>query len=371
MKNIIHKSSFKHVIVDNKVSTILKKNIKEFPIGKNFFYKVENSALISLHKEINKIFSEKIELNNASIAFRKKLSYLHLFEPHRKNYNFLRLDIRSFFHSIQIDDIEEVFKSYISNDEYIDEEKKQSLLDAFINIITYKIPEDSKNEKFKGKRVLPMGFITSPVISNIIFRQLDVLIQKLCLEREIIYTRYADDMLFSSSKNSDYVHSDDFIKEIRIIISKMKFKLNEHKTIRAKNTLSLNGYTIQYSNFKNKTLDEIFKPNSKIHEVRLSNKKTNIIKKMIHMIEREKKSPYIVLKKLFNYKLEWKFTPKSKEFLKYNHDQLINRLSGYRSYLLSIVQFNKIYHCTQENTIEKYLSLISDLDRIIERMRKV
>ncbi|MDM5264578.1 reverse transcriptase family protein [Sulfurovum sp. XTW-4] len=364
--NLLHKPFFKSIIVNNKVPVISKEEIKEFSIGKNYFYKIENKNITSLHKQINKIFVEKIPLNNASVAFRKNRSYLHLFEPHRNNYNFLRLDIRSFFHSIEVKYIKKIFKNYIADDEYIDKENTQSLLAAFINVITYEVPENSQNQKFKGKRILPMGFITSPAISNIIFRPLDIQIQKICAQRGITYTRYADDMLFSSVKKSEYLYSDDFIKEIRIILRQMNFKLNEHKTIKSKHTLSLNGYTLQYSSH---TTDGIFSTEDVIQEVRLSNKKINIIKKMVHMINTQKKPSDYILKKLCNYQLKWNGDPETPDFLKYNNDQLVNRLTGYRAYLLSIIQFNRKYNCTQEKTIKKYLGIVKDLEGIIGRMR--
>ncbi len=360
MKYLINKSHFLKIISDNKVPAILAEDVKEFSIGKNYFYELANQQQCDIQNKILKELSDNIPLNNASVAFRKNLSYLHLFEPHRKNYNFIRLDIRSFFHSIQIDNIKEVFKVYVSDDEYIDESENQSVLDAFINIVTYKIPSTSKNEKFKGKRILPMGFQTSPIISNIVFRQLDILIQKLCSSHEIVYTRYADDMLFSSLKSRTYIHTNDFTKEIRIILSTMDFKLNEHKTLKAKHTLSLNGYTIQFTSAKSI---------KQINELRLSNKKTNIIKKMIHMIIVETKEAETILKKLFQYKMKLKFHPNKTVKDKYNNEQLLNKILGYRSYLISIIQFNKQYKCTQDKTIDKYIKIIKDLEKVATHYR--
>ena len=57
-------------------------------------------------------------------------------------------------------------------------------------------------------------------------------------------------MLFSTQRNFDYIHSENFLNEMRILLSQMNFKLNTEKTLKAKHTLSLNGYTIQYSSYK-------------------------------------------------------------------------------------------------------------------------
>lgn len=360
----IFKKFLKNILQNNTINLIQKENINEFKIGKSYFYELkDNDDLLAIHRSINITFQRNIPLNNAVVSFRKHKSYLDLFEPHRKNYHFLRLDIKSFFHSIEVRDIKDIFSSYFE-DKYIDDAEKQTLIDAFINIVTYTVPDDSLNGDFRGKKILPMGFITSPVVSNIVFRKLDILIQKFCSQHNIIYTRYADDMLFSSDKNSKYVHSDGFISEISILVSQMKFRLNQHKTLKATHTLSLNGYTVQYSNILKDILGG--RDEKVINEFRLSNKKINIIKKMIHLIDVEKQTPRYVLKKLFNYQLS-PDVPIDKREEYYNH-QLTNKLTGYRSYLLSFVTFNKKYECIQKNTLDKYLKIIVDLNSLIEKL---
>lgn len=209
-----------------------------------------------------------------------------------------------------------------------------------------------------------MGFITSPVISNIIFRELDIKIQKFCSEKNIIYTRYADDMLFSSNRESCFVHSESFYKEIAILLNLKKFKLNYNKTLYSKHTLSLNGYTLQYSK-KEKGKEK------KINELRLSNKKTNTLKKLIYKIKTKKDHPKDILKTLFNFDLNKLTIPYAvtnntlKEKMYY--DQLLNKITGYRSYLLSIIVFNKKYNCTQNTTIDKYIEIIRSLNEIITK----
>ena len=375
--NKITKQTFKKllndILIDDIVPSINPENINEFKIGKNYFYELKDEdQLLAIHRVINYVFQKNIPINNAAIAFRKEKSYLDLFEPHRKNYYFLRLDIKAFFHSIEVDDIKKIFSTYFEED-YIDDDKKQTLIDAFINLVTYKIPDNSSNEDFKGKQVLPMGFITSPVISNIVFRKIDIQIQKFCSQHNITYTRYADDMLFSSDeivssdennssvKRNRYIHSDGFINEISILVGQMNFKLNQRKKLKATHTLSLNGYTIQYSIISKNFFD--IKNEKIINEFRLSNKKINIIKKMIYLIETKKQTAQYILKKLFNYKLPDK-VPYDKKNEFYKH-QLNNKLTGYRSYLLSFVVFNQTYECMQKSTIDKYIELIEKLNGFI------
>ncbi len=347
---------------------ISNQDIHEFKIGKSYFYAIkDNIALREAQEWLNDYFQKNIPLNNTATAFRKNYSYFHLFEPHRQNYHFLRLDIQSFFHSINIRDVEKDFEQYFE-DEYIYINRRQSIIEAFINCVTYTIPVDSPNKQFAGQKVLPMGFITSPVISNIIFRKLDIIIQKIASRFNIKYTRYADDMLFSSDKKSAYIHSDSFIKEISIVVASMNFKLNKHKTLKSKHTVSLNGYTIQYSKFKTNGDESI------INEFRISNKKIDIIKKLIHMKNIEKKSSKSVMNSLFNFKFNlsrFKHPVSDENILeKYYDDQIFNKYIGYRSYLLSIINFDNKYNCSHEDTIGKYKKIVSSLNNLIERHNK-
>lgn len=359
--------NIKNILVKGVVPPISNKEINEFTIGKSYCYSIhDNPELIKAQRWLNRYLQDSIPLNSAAVGFRKNYSYLHLFEPHKQNYHFLRLDIRSFFHSININDIKNTFQIYF-DDTYIDASKNQSLLNAFINLVTYRIPEDSNNINLRGTEVLPMGIITSPVISNIIFRKVDILIQKFCSNTDIIYSRYADDMLFSSTKESTFVHSENFINEIAILLSTMDFKINKAKTIKEKHTISLNGYTIQYSEYGDSFLG-MSAPEKIINEFRLSNKKTKIIDKMLYMIKK-KKSSQTILKKLFDYKLEvsnFKYPIKNKDTVnEYYNDQLLNKLTGYRSYLLSFIKFNNIYNCSQEKTKTKYSETVDTMDKII------
>jgi len=201
-----------------------------------------------------------------------------------------------------------------------------------------------------------MGFVTSPAISNVVFRKVDIQIQKLCLDKKILYTRYADDMVFSSERSNPYLHSIGFINEIKIIVSQLGLKINAKKTLKSQHTLSLNGYIIQ---------------NGEFPEIRISNKKTKIIKKLIYMYFHKKSSPQEIQKKLFHYQINpvsFRSPPEDGTIRKYYKDQLKNKVSGYRSYLISMIKFNNRYSCTSRDTINTYTRLIDKMDRIIQEL---
>lgn len=77
------------------------------------------------------------------------------------------------------------------------------------------------------KGSLPQGAPTSPMLSNLMFAELDKKIFRYCKERKIMYTRYADDMTFSSDNNMDVSH---LMAYVRMIVETKHLKLNEKKT---------------------------------------------------------------------------------------------------------------------------------------------
>ncbi|MCS6834005.1 MAG: reverse transcriptase domain-containing protein, partial [Flammeovirgaceae bacterium] len=79
------------------------------------------------------------------------------------------------------------------------------------------------------KTVLPQGSPTSPTLTNILCRKLDRRLTGLANRFGATYTRYADDITFSSSHN--IYKDEEFEKELkRIIEEDRKLVINEEKT---------------------------------------------------------------------------------------------------------------------------------------------
>lgn len=76
------------------------------------------------------------------------------------------------------------------------------------------------------KESLPQGAPTSPMLSNLVFAPIDKKIFHYCRSRNIMYTRYADDMVFSSD-NMDANHLIAYVKER---VKNFKMEINEAKT---------------------------------------------------------------------------------------------------------------------------------------------
>ncbi len=74
---------------------------------------------------------------------------------------------------------------------------------------------------------IPQGAVTSPYISNMLCRQLDSNLGMLAKKRRIHYSRYADDLTFSTSEQ---INPKKFINEVEEIVEKNNFVVNQEKT---------------------------------------------------------------------------------------------------------------------------------------------
>lgn len=75
--------------------------------------------------------------------------------------------------------------------------------------------------------VLPQGAPTSPMMSNLVMRRKDKLISAFCQSKGITYTRYADDLTFSSNHPFEYGMLMGYVKTV---MDNDKFIVNKEKT---------------------------------------------------------------------------------------------------------------------------------------------
>ena len=118
----------------------------------------------------------------------------------------LNLDLKDFFPSIKAYRVKELFLS--EHCRY-----NEKIATALALLVTY-----------EGK--LPTGAPTSPVISNFICLQLDADLIDFCNENQINFSRYADDLTFSSNKEI----TKEMISNIYEIIKQNNFDVNTKKT---------------------------------------------------------------------------------------------------------------------------------------------
>lgn len=224
--NMVWKDSY-----ENIKKSILKEDYKSFDIPKKnskrtINYLEKNSKLFSLQKQLNENYLSKFNLPVCVKGFQIGESYVSYLREHIGSRHFLRIDIAEFFPSITSEIIKQECSCFIKCKS---KEDKEQILDLICDVTTL----DDK---------LPQGASTSPMLSNIVMARIDQRILKYCQVFNIKYTRYADDMLFSS--NSFNFEKKWFVKKIKYIVGTNGFKLNYSKLKMGNDELSLNGYVI-------------------------------------------------------------------------------------------------------------------------------
>lgn len=137
--------------------------------------------------------------------FEKRVNIVENAKPHIGKKYVLNLDLKDFFDGISAYRIKEMFfgKHFNFN---------ESVATALTLLVSY-----------NGK--LPTGAPTSPVISNFICLELDQCLMEFSKTYGLTYTRYADDLTFSSNNEI----SDMLLLMIKEIIKLNNFKVNNKK----------------------------------------------------------------------------------------------------------------------------------------------
>ena len=128
-------------------------------------------------------------------------------EKHLGCKNMLKVDFKDFFHQIKSNQVYDIYTGKLFSFD-----KKTS------NYLT-------KISIYKNR--LPMGSPISPVLSNLYSISLDNTLQDWANNHNVIYTRFVDDLTFSSKTNQFNKHHFD---EINAICLQHQLKLNTHKT---------------------------------------------------------------------------------------------------------------------------------------------
>jgi len=118
------------------------------------------------------------------------------------------------------------------------------------------------------KGCLPQGGVTSPALSNILNRDLDTKISNVCKSLNVFYTRYADDLTFSSNN----------LKKLREIRNNIEEILNsEGYRVNTKKT------RLRWPGTRREITGLIYSDNNS--EVRIGKRTKKILRAKIHHLE--------------------------------------------------------------------------------------
>ncbi|WP_430283421.1 retron St85 family RNA-directed DNA polymerase [Pseudoalteromonas sp.] len=150
-------------------------------------------------------FLFRLKVHESCYSYRKSKSIKDNANTHLNRKFILCMDIESFFDNISVNQVEKCF---------VENKIEPKLAVLFAKIVT-----------LNGS--LPQGAPTSPVISNSHLYEFDEVVSKYCIDNNLSYSRYADDLTIGSD---DY----DSLKKVGDLISEKlnlyKLKLNKKKT---------------------------------------------------------------------------------------------------------------------------------------------
>ncbi|MCM1156518.1 MAG: reverse transcriptase family protein [Roseburia sp.] len=314
--------------------------------------------LMRIQKNLYENFLCKLPIATPAHGFVKGKNYQTFLEPHLGSQFFMRLDIENFFPSFSVDLMDSVLREHIEDD------------NALSDVIALCTLDDE----------LPQGICTSPVLSNILFRRIDQRILKYCQAIEedrrrnrglgfepaeqivIRYTRYADDMLFSSNC-FDFQKNLNFLRMIRRILKEYGFQINQQKTVMGSERVVLNGYILD----------------DKLH---LSRKKLQNIRRILYFFRDKNKEEYsidvsllpavtsagkdAVRQKLLQEVNHLNLQDHSEKLVFSSVSSLIQYLCGYRSWLIAILQTGD----DRDKVDKKIPRFINHIEILLEKLEK-
>lgn len=163
------------------------------------------------------VFSEMPVRKDIVFSYRKEVNITDAVRPHCNSNFIFKTDISNFFPSISGDAVSEKLSKYCENIRTIDAEEVRVNINRIVSLCTI----DNR---------LPIGFSSSPSISNFCFYDYDNLIDSYCNNEKYIYSRYADDLIISSQHE---ISKDTITTDLKSILSSdplLKLSINHKKT---------------------------------------------------------------------------------------------------------------------------------------------
>jgi RNA-directed DNA polymerase len=131
----------------------------------------------------------RFDVHPAATAYREDLSIADNARPHARGRFLLKMDFKDFFPSLKASDFRRFLKKNKAN---FDREEVGALCQ-----ILFWTPKGTTD------LCLSIGAPTSPMLSNVLMMDFDRGISTFCAARSVAYTRYADDLSFSSARSEE------------------------------------------------------------------------------------------------------------------------------------------------------------------------
>ena len=177
-----------------------------------------NQSFMLLLRYVNEIFKAVYTPSDYAMGFTENRSVVTNANLHKGHNYIFNIDLKDFFPSIHQ---ARVWKRL--------QLKPLSFKQPIANVVAGLCSMKEKMEDGSIRYVLPQGAPTSPIITNMICDNLDRRLAGLAKRFGVVYSRYADDITFSSMHNV-YHPMGEFRKELKRIVESQGFVINKDKT---------------------------------------------------------------------------------------------------------------------------------------------
>lgn len=187
-----------------------------------------NQSFMILLQSLNEVLKAIYTPSNHAMGFTEKRSVVTNAAVHKNQNYIFNIDLKDFFPSIEQGRV----MKRLTLAPFNFSPQIALLISGLCSVrVKREHPIETKQHDLDKQfmYVLPQGAPTSPIITNMICDTLDRRLAGLAKRFGTRYTRYADDITFSSMHNI-YSGSGEFIKELIRIINTQGFAINDAKT---------------------------------------------------------------------------------------------------------------------------------------------
>jgi len=192
----------------------LSQHVEEILFRERKIYRTDKKLKKYL-RFIDKVLLRHLAKNDDVVhSYIKEKSALTAVKVHAGNRAFFLTDIKSFFSNIFEEDVERILT-------------RDKCIIPISDFDTY-IANIAKMVAWGG--AIPIGFPTSPQLSNGFLLEFDNALHDLCKSRELSYTRYSDDIIVSGKEKESLVDLRNIVQDLLHQHASEKFFLNVKKT---------------------------------------------------------------------------------------------------------------------------------------------
>lgn len=220
-------ATLRYLLYQRKVSKTSHYHVFELPkkSGGKRRISAPKKRLKNLQNWLFNTVLNRVPIGDNAHGFIRQRSILTNAQPHLGKDILINVDLKDFFPSIHYSRVKGLFRCFGYSEQ---------VSTIFALICTQPETEEVEMDGVryyvqKGNRFLPQGSPASPAISNLVAYTLDKKVQGLAAKLNFTYTRYADDLSFSSTKENEK-NTSKLLYFLKKIIESEGFTMHHGKT---------------------------------------------------------------------------------------------------------------------------------------------